>query len=223
MEINKTILDRVEKILRAEIVNGKLKMGGRIDLFEIQSKYNISRTPIRDALTRLTQSGIVDTVPRVGYYVRKFNIKEINDIFKFRLILEASALKNLIKTIDKTKLNMLMQKKIINMKSSIDNKKNFKKDFVFGENLHTFIIDNCDSDIIKKSFYNIYDYVLMLWSFIYAELDEDIIVDHINNHTNILEALINKDYIKSKFYLYKHINKTREIIIDNIKNNKTYI
>jgi len=221
IEINKTILDKIENIYRDDIVSGKWKMGEKINIFELQKKYNISRTPIRDALNRLTQLGIVVVIPRIGYYVRKFNIKEINEIFEFRIILETNALKTSIKTIDETKLNMLMQKEILYKKDLINNNmKSFKQEFLFGENLHTLIIENCKNDIIKKSFYNIYDFILMLWSFIYDALDKDLISDHINNHTNILEALKNKDYIKSKKCLYKHIDKVKDIVIEIIENKR---
>lgn len=208
-DISKTILEKLEIIFRDNIVKQRWKMGKKIDFLKLQMKYNISRTPIRDALNRLVRFGLVVVSPRVGYYVREFNSKEINEIFEFRKILEISALKSSIKTIDKSKLKNLLQRLIMFKNDSSNINISIKEEFLFGENLHTLIMDNCENELMKNAYYNIYDYIKMLWDLNYP-FDQDFISDHIN----ILEALNNNDYFKSKKILMKHINYVKNKVME---------
>jgi len=209
-ELSSTILDKLEKIFKDNIIKGRWKRGEKINLLELQEEYKVSRTPIRDALNRLKNNKIIIVIPRVGYYVRDFNLKEINDIFELRKILEINALKISIEKIDKNKLDKLLQK-IILLKTNLSiTDKKFKADWLFGENLHTLIIDNCENKLLKKAYYDIYDYVEMLWNFSFP-FKQDLIGDHIN----IIKSIHNKNCIKSTKLLEKHINKVKNIIINN--------
>jgi len=208
-DISKTILEKLEIIFRDNIVKRRWEMGEKIDFLKLQMEYNISRTPIRDALNRLVKLGLVVVRPRVGYYVREFNSKEINEIFEFRKILEISALKSSIKTIDKSKLKNLLQR-LIMFKNDLSNTNiSIREEFLFGENLHTLIIDNCENELVKNAYYNIYDYLKMFWDLNYP-FDQDFISDHIN----ILETINNNDYFKSKKILVKHIDYVKNKVME---------
>jgi DNA-binding GntR family transcriptional regulator len=51
----------------------------------------VSNTPVREALSALQYEGIVDIVPRVGYFVSHMSIEEVQDLFQLRLILEGAS------------------------------------------------------------------------------------------------------------------------------------
>lgn len=55
---------------------------------------NASRTPIRDALSRLEQEGLIKILPKKGIVVSGLTINEINKIYETRILLECYAIKN---------------------------------------------------------------------------------------------------------------------------------
>ena len=57
----------------------------------LAEKYQVSKTPIREALHALQHEGLVDIIPRVGYFVSQMTIKDVQDIFELRLIIESAS------------------------------------------------------------------------------------------------------------------------------------
>ena len=76
--------------LRQSIIEGRLLPGESLVEANLASTYGVSRTPIREALTRLQQDGLVHRGDR-GLVVRESTPEEILDIYETRVILEAQA------------------------------------------------------------------------------------------------------------------------------------
>lgn len=68
--------DKIRESLEDEIVSGKLYAGCRIDEQELMERFNVSRTPAREALQQLATSGLVEMVPRQGAIVATLSLTE---------------------------------------------------------------------------------------------------------------------------------------------------
>ena len=77
--------------LRELILAGKLKGGARIAELSIVEKLGVSRTPIRAALMRLEQEGLLDALPGGGYAVRTFSERDVSEAIELRGTLEGLA------------------------------------------------------------------------------------------------------------------------------------
>lgn len=77
--------------LREAILNHELKAGERLVEAELAEKLEVSRSPIREALRRLQQDGLVKVRPREGVYVASITADEVDDVFRIRAALEATA------------------------------------------------------------------------------------------------------------------------------------
>ena len=87
-----TRADWAEGILRADILSGRMKPGERIKIGELVARYQgLSPTPLREALSRLAGSGLVDFVPQRGVRVAKGSKEDLQDIYEMRLLLEIIA------------------------------------------------------------------------------------------------------------------------------------
>lgn len=58
---------------------------------ELAREIGVSRTPVREALRRLTQEGLVETVPNMGSRLRSWSSEDLEEIFGLRLVLESYA------------------------------------------------------------------------------------------------------------------------------------
>lgn len=77
--------------LREMILNGELAAGERLLEVELVDVLGVSRTPIRTALTRLSEEGLLERLPGGGFVVRAFSILDIEDAVAMRGMLEGMA------------------------------------------------------------------------------------------------------------------------------------
>lgn len=70
------------------IVSGEYKGGQILNEQELVKRYNVSKSPVREALTILSSEGILTSIPRYGYQVISFNISNVRSIMEFRSVLE---------------------------------------------------------------------------------------------------------------------------------------
>src|SRR2546430_17368702 len=77
-----------------DIVRGVLAPGSMIHLAELAQRYEVSQTPVREALGQLQRDGVVESLPYKGYLVRPVDINAFNDIYLLRqlLVVEAAEL-----------------------------------------------------------------------------------------------------------------------------------
>ena len=68
--------DKIRAALEAEITSGQLIAGSRIDEQELMERFEVSRTPAREALLQLISAGLVTTVPRQGAVVASLSVAE---------------------------------------------------------------------------------------------------------------------------------------------------
>jgi len=84
--------DDVAEKLREMIVDGKM-IAQRINEVQLAAQLGVSRTPLREALTRLEAEGAVFSQPRRGFSVRALSVEEVEQIYPIRAILDPEALK----------------------------------------------------------------------------------------------------------------------------------
>ena len=72
-----------DRILQA-IVQGEIKPGERLSEADLARRLGVSRGPVREAGRLLEQSGLLQSEPRKGFFVRTIRIEDIENFFEFR-------------------------------------------------------------------------------------------------------------------------------------------
>lgn len=88
---HKTLHQRVYEALLRLIADGSLPPGTQLDEQSLSTRLGVSRTPLRAAIARLTQEGLVVNLPYRGAFVRQFSAQEIDGLYEARAVLEALA------------------------------------------------------------------------------------------------------------------------------------
>jgi DNA-binding GntR family transcriptional regulator len=83
--------DKLIEQLKQEIFSGMLKPGDQLGEADLAARFNVSRTPIREAVRSLVDNGLLETRSRKGAIVRMLNAKELNDLFEVAAELEGMA------------------------------------------------------------------------------------------------------------------------------------
>lgn len=74
-----------------DIQNGTLPPGSRLTETDIAARFEISRTPVREAIRKLEADGLVSHKPRAGAVVRQLTYPEIMELYEMRYVLEGTA------------------------------------------------------------------------------------------------------------------------------------
>ncbi|WP_459733798.1 GntR family transcriptional regulator [Pseudomonas sp. MHK4] len=90
---SKSLSEQVTEYLYKLLVSGQLKGGQRVNEAELARTLKISRNPIREAIRKLEERGLLISSPRRGTFVRSFSESDIQDIFSFRMALEEFAVR----------------------------------------------------------------------------------------------------------------------------------
>lgn len=81
--------DSIATALEERIFDGTFANGDRLDEMRLAQTFGVSRTPLREALQRLAQSGLIELIPRRGAFVRQPGPVELLEMFEVMAELEA--------------------------------------------------------------------------------------------------------------------------------------
>jgi DNA-binding GntR family transcriptional regulator len=87
------LAERAYARLRHDIIDCTLSPGSEVSENQLANDYKLDKAPVRVALTKLAQEGLVSPIPRRGYRVAPITLKDIQDVFELRLMLEPAAMR----------------------------------------------------------------------------------------------------------------------------------
>ncbi|MBT7570635.1 MAG: GntR family transcriptional regulator [Rhodospirillaceae bacterium] len=90
------IRDGVYDNIRADILACELAPGSRIHENDLAARYDVSKSPVRDALLRLQVEDLIEVLPRKGYRVRPISINDVGELYEMRLLLEKACVRRAI-------------------------------------------------------------------------------------------------------------------------------
>jgi DNA-binding GntR family transcriptional regulator len=85
---NGSVVERVYDELKLMAMTYSLKPGRRLNEIELSKQLGVSRTPLREALSRLNTEGFIRFTPGQGFYNRELNQKEVFDLYELRKAIE---------------------------------------------------------------------------------------------------------------------------------------
>jgi len=102
-----SLTEKVYQDLRLRIITGRIPGGTRLVESSIASKMHVSRTPVREALHKLTLEGLLYSIPRAGYIVEEMSDADIQDLFDTRTAIEQVAARWAVRKITPQELKQL--------------------------------------------------------------------------------------------------------------------
>lgn len=88
MKKPKTLTELVYEDIKRDILSGGISPGNKISLEDTASRLDVSLTPVREALTKLQQEGIVQYIPRAGWRASKLSKKTYLKYRELQMVLE---------------------------------------------------------------------------------------------------------------------------------------
>lgn len=105
--------ETVYQTLKDQILHLELPPGSAISEIDTAAKYEISRTPVRDAFKMLESEGLLEIRPHIGTFVSLIDLNMISDILYMRETLEQAVFRDLTSSYDKSqefRIRLILQK-----------------------------------------------------------------------------------------------------------------
>jgi DNA-binding GntR family transcriptional regulator len=209
LPVRDNISDSVAAELRHRIVDGRLPAGERINEVHLARQLGVSRTPLREALSRLASEGALTSVPRFGFFVRPLTLEEFEQIYEIRPILDPEALR----------LAGLPDAKTIEHLEKLNRRLAGMRDpesaIALDDEWHLLLVDRCPNRVLIELIQNIilrtrrYELALMRETSNVRRATED--------HGRILAALRRRDLSAACTALKRNMQTGRAPIVSWLK------
>lgn len=94
---NRLLRETVYEQIRADILSLRLAPGAEMREAELAARFEVSKSPVRDALMRLERENLVITLPRQGYRVAPVSLSDVQDMFHLRIALERACMERIVR------------------------------------------------------------------------------------------------------------------------------
>jgi len=205
--VNRSLVDQIYSVLRDRIIEVSMEPGTKIDIQQLIEEFEVSETPVRVALAKLTHEGLVKLLPRRGYFVIKLTKKDLKEIYDLRILLESYAIDTAIEKMDPTKLKKIYRD-FERLRGTNNSKRREKESLKTDEGFHLEIVRNCDNKRAQELFYRIYDFARISQK-MHKRIDQDI-----DEHTAIIKALLDKKKEEARRLLVQHLENAREATLE---------
>lgn len=93
-----TVTEQIYQEIRKEILSKTMPPGEKLTIKMLNERYGVSSSPIREALARLQQDGLIDYKPNVGMSVIQLTNRDMDELFEFMSELDVIALRAAMKS-----------------------------------------------------------------------------------------------------------------------------
>ena len=210
--------DKIYINLRSQILNLELVPATDLNLKALTNQFEVSRSPVRDALNRLANEGLVTIIPQSGTKVSKIHLKTIKEEQFLRTSLELSALSLFLST--ENTASIATMESLIKQQTTAFEIRDMKFFLALDNDFHREIFKGADKE-------NCYDLILShsgnyqrirRLSFAFDSISESVLSEHLA----LTKAIKDNDKEKAKAIDFKHINKLDNEITIFKKNLNTY-
>lgn len=192
-----TLSEQIYNLLKEEILTGRISLGEKITNRELQARFQVSSTPIRDAINKLYQDGLVQDLTKTGAQIIQFDpayAREVN-AFLSCLVCDAMTLSSAEHAREVTE-DLLRYEET--MRQAGDTDGYFEADYGF----HKSFVKHCGNRFLKEAYHR-YDFIRMLL-IRYAIRTQDQRSAAIEQHRRIAEAYISGDYKLTRQRIQEH-------------------
>ncbi len=192
--------------IRQRIIDLDLRPSEKLIEQRLCDQLGFSKSPIREAIQRLEQEGLVYSLPFKGCFVADINEKGIREIFQLREALEAFCIKIGCETSSKKEIQEI--KKFFEKAEKALGDENLKQCYVFDRQLHELLISHSKNAKIIQTYSTLKDHLYRYWN-ISTLISERVAKSH-EQHLLIIEALEQGDKILAETRLSDHLKSVLE-------------
>lgn len=203
-----SLSQKAYEMIRRMIVTLELPPGSILDEGDLQTKLGLGRTPIREALLRLSLEKLVTIIPRRGIFVTDIRITDLRQLFEVRMVLEALAAR--LAAVRGTEDQWHRMESVLSNLPDDDHPAKNQALIRVDELCHQILYEAAENKFLKDTLTMHYALSLRLWYFFLLKIGD--MQWAIEQHMLILDALKARDEDEAARLLENHIRAFQEEI-----------
>ena len=208
------LTDTIYLSIKNDIIAQVFQPGEKLNIKELARKYNVSDTPVKQALQRLMDEKMVVNTPNKGMSIRTLTSHEMSDIFDMRLMMDTFFAKDIIATLN---YNDTLRQQIID---NLTTQKNFIENndsshmpeeyFTLDLEFHTLFLTASGNQKAVDVFRELQPFTYATGRYVKQPYSRD--CECVKEHEAILEAAFAGDPEKLQEAVTTHLNNSRNAL-----------
>jgi DNA-binding GntR family transcriptional regulator len=205
---------RVYNQIKHLILCNEIMPGQKLYHQQLSERLGVSRTPVREALTRLVQEGYVSFLPKRGFTCKEIRLQEAEELYELREALEAFAVEKAIENLDDETLEQLRAK--MNSYGRDVNNRFTRERLVFDQDVHLAIVELSGNETLQNMLRHIFERIVL-------KRRTDSIYDpsrgttaH-HEHLRLLAAMEQRDTAAAVAIVRSHIQAGKQNVIADLR------
>ncbi|MFS8037520.1 GntR family transcriptional regulator [Xanthobacter sp. AM11] len=214
LEVPSTTLkgNQAYEMLRREIVACRILPGTRFTEAELMERLDLGKASCRIALQRLIQDGFVSSMPRHGYRVTPITVKDVEEVFALRVVLEPLAARGAAGRVNRAHLERLEQACRGKMPGDVGNQIDFFLEA--NRSFHMAIAEAAGNPRLCRMLSGLLDEMTRLVALGFGVQRVRPNID--NDHTLIIEHLVAGDADAAEKVARRHVETFREMTMEKV-------
>lgn len=206
-----TLVDFAYENIRRDITEEVLHAGEKVNLPLLCERYGISPTPIKQALNRLIMEGLIESIPRKGYKIRRVNWQEISELFELRLMMELYFAPQSTLAVES---NVIVQEKFEkNLKENLELVQNFAtpeeyfRTYELDQQFHELYILASGNQAALRTYKSLNTHTYA--AYLFGKQPKAKTVEGVEEHQMIYRSMLRGDVAKVREYIEMHNRNAR--------------
>jgi len=202
MNLKQKIVTRI----RNAILQGEYRPGEHLRELALCKRFEVSRTPIREALHQLEKEGFLKIIPAAGARVVELSLKEIFDIYDLLIILEGAACRLAASKMTGSRINKLEEYTLLFERAMVE--ENVELLFDLNASFHWLITEATKNSYLvdmRMNFRRLVDRIARIFPYVPGQCEETL-----TWHRKIIHALREKNPALAEFVMREHLENAKQ-------------
>jgi DNA-binding GntR family transcriptional regulator len=212
------LIDRVHEGLQQAIREGRLQPGDRLILLTLAHELGVSLSPVREAVARLAQEGLVDLEPHRGAIVTRLSRHDIEDIYDVREALESFAVAQAIAR--RTTKDIDCLEEICRRSEAQAHDLTLAEWFQVNREFHYHLVAPCRNSIIMETLDGLWDRQAAVMMLLTYTREPQSVEQLLIEHRALADAFAAGKVDLAKALVHSHIQDGREELIARLQSDE---
>lgn len=205
--------------LRNALLEGEFRPGEHLTEADLCARFQVSRTPVREALNQLEKEGFVKITPAAGARVVNLSMKDVLDLYDILIVLEGAASRLACPLIREEQLNKLEEYNLLFEKALME--KNGDLLFDLNTQFHWLITEATKNSYLiqmRTNFRRLVDRIARIFPHVPGQCDETILW-----HRKIIDALKARNPALAEFVMREHLGNAKKNLAEYLEEREKQI